>query len=443
MKKLGYYILFFTGFLLMQSCLHEENDVFDTPAAQRLNEAQKIYEKILTDAPNGWVLEYIAGDTDANRRGAFNYLLSFKDGQVTAAVDMLALADIAPNQANPYTKITSQYTFSQDMGVIVSFDTYNLYLHYYHDQHGSYTTYKGDFEFTIMEATEDLVVLRGKKYGNIMEMHRLPANITWDKYLEDVDNIISLTEVYGSFKLKSGNSVLADCSKSSNNRYDFTVAANSSASNAIYTQEGIKFIDAIEIAGVKVQNFKWNETSRIYNCTDKGFENLTLEPYAEPSYLFYYEFPGTYTLTYKTPTDITVTKTVTIEEKVKNRTFVLKGATDFDIELGYDNATGTVSIKTQNVGTSGNDVITLCPWDQKAGYLSTSTTVGMVSVLNLVSKENGIIQFSLHKDNGVWGSYVVNGFLLRIYNTAGTFIAYYMASDTGRHRFYDLELTKQ
>ena len=39
----------------LQSCLFEEKDYFDQPAAIRLTEDVNHYQKILQDAPNGWM----------------------------------------------------------------------------------------------------------------------------------------------------------------------------------------------------------------------------------------------------------------------------------------------------------------------------------------------------------------------------------------------------
>ena len=100
------FIALLIGVSILPSCLKEEDDIFNKSGAERLNDAQKYYEEILTSASNGWLLEYIAGDTDATRRGAFNYLLKFEDGEVTAAIDALALSDIDPSSENPFeTKI--------------------------------------------------------------------------------------------------------------------------------------------------------------------------------------------------------------------------------------------------------------------------------------------------------------------------------------------------
>lgn len=449
MKKIKYYIFLLIGVFLLQSCVSEEDDLFGKSGAERLNEAQKYYEKILTGAPNGWILEYVAGDTDANRRGAFNFLLKFENGEVTASVDELAMYDINPISKNPYERKTSLYRFDQDMSVTLSFSSYNSFLHYYHEQHGSYTTYKGDFEFTIMEASEDLVILRGKKYGNIMEMHRLPENITWDGYLAKVNSLIDSCSVYSNFELMYNNEVIGTGTTNSNNRYTFKLTSSSGgnnqgvapnlSSNVIFTETGIKFIDPLSIDNKEVQRFDWDNVNKMYVCSE-GID-VKIVPQQSPTYLYYKDYIGTYSLRYNN----NIVKTVTITEKVKNKSLSLKGLSDFEIELVFDKIQGTVSLLTQDVGKVGSNTVVLCPWDTEAGYLIVNTGYGMVNVVNEKKLLNdNIIEFTL-VDNGVWSSRKANGFLLRLYNSVlgshsnTTYVGYY----PGNYQFYNFTFTKQ
>lgn len=442
MKKLQYGLLLFMGIFLIQSCLHEEEDLFEKSGAKRLNEAQKYYEAILTGAPNGWVLEYIAGDTDATRRGAFNFLLKFENGEVTASVDGLAMSDINPASLNPYEKKKSLYRLEQDMSITLSFSSYNSFLHYYHEQHGSYTTYKGDFEFIIMEADENLVVLRGKKYGNIMEMHRLPEEVTWEEYLEELNAIIDIGNVYSNFELSRHDRKIGTGSTNENYRYTFDLSNDETiASNVIYTRTGIKFIDPLTIDGEKVQYFKWDDIHKVYVSDDAN--NIKITPIVDPSYVYYQDFIGTYSLQYNN----TLTTTVTVEEKVKGKTLALKGLADFDIELSFDKMKGTVGILTQDIGKSGNYTVVVVPWDTNAGYITWGVGIGMGSVLNQEKLKNeGVLEFSM-TDNGRWGTYKVTGFILILFDSVlgshsgATRIGNY--SGSGVNRCYNLIFTKQ
>lgn len=441
MNRFGYYILIIIGVFLLSSCLQEQEDIFGKSTAERLNDAQKYYEKILTDAPNGWVLEYIAGDTDANRRGTFNYLLSFEKGEVTASIDALAMSDIDPTNPNPYEKITSLYRFDQDMSVTISFSSYNSFLHYYHEQHGSYTTYKGDFEFTIMEAYEDFVILRGKKYGNIMEMHRVPDDVSWESYLDDVNAIIDICSVYSQFKLMQGSQEIGEGSLNSNYRYTFEVNEESISSNAIYTRHGVKFIDPLTINGKEYILFNWDNEAKEYISVENNGD-LKIVPILDPSYIYYEDYIGEYALQYNN----TRTTTATISEKIKGKTLTLEGLSNFPIELVFDKMAGTLSMTTQDIGKSQGYTVVLCPWDTNNGYLTWSVGVGLISSVNTVKlDEENIIEF-IFIDNGVWSTYASNGFLLRLYNSqlgshgSGTYIGNYTEGD---RQFYNFIFTKK
>lgn len=432
MKNLKYYILFFVGVFLMQSCLHEEEDIFGKSSAQRLNEAQKYYEKVLTSAPNGWILEFIAGDTDANRRGAFNFLLKFENGNVTASVDKLALSDINPTSTEPYKKITSLYRFDQDMSVTISFSTYNSFLHYYHEQHGSYTTYKGDFEFTIMEAYDDLVILRGKKYGNIMEMHRLPEDVTWEKYLENVNNVIEDTGIYAQFELQSNGQKIGEGTKNTNSRYSFTLTDNVVVgSNAVYTQDGLKFVNPLNVNNKELQNFVWDPTTKTYKCTDNGAGDIIIVAIPDPSYMYYEQIPGTYSFSYISDYlsgNVKKERTVTIEEDVKGMTFKMTGGFDWPIALGYDKFNGCFTIRYQQVATSsGGDPVVLWAFNgvgslyQDAvlsGVFNGDTTTPAINIKDLSGSSTGfsIIRRAadgnwLTRDSG--GDFAFNNILMK------------------------------
>lgn len=439
MTEIRIIITFLIGLFLTQSCLHEQENVFDMSTSERLNEAQKYYEKILTGAENGWILEYITGDTDANRRGGFNFLLKFDGGNVTASIDALAMSDVDPTNPNPYEQKTSLYRFDQDMSVTISFSSYNSFLHYYHEQHGSYTTYKGDFEFTIMEANEDLVILRGKKYGNIMEMRRIPLDVSWESYLEDINDIIDICSVYSQFELSKNDQVIGSGSLNSNFRYTFQINSDEVSSNAIFTTEGIKFIEPLSIDNKEYIHFRWDNEAKVYNSIENNGD-LKILPLLDPSYLYYEDYIGEYTLKYNN----TRTTTATISEKVKGKTLTLNGLTNFPIELIFDKMAGTVSLITQDIGKSQGFTVVICPWDTNAGYLTWGLGVGLVSVPNLLKLEEGNIEFSFI-DNGVWGSYPANGFLLRLYNSvlgshgSDTYQGNYTEGD---RQFYNFILTK-
>ena len=79
MKKI-YYILFLllAGFCF-NSCVSEEEDLFDKSAAERMNEALTKYKAILQDDPQGWVMEFYPSDRSM---GGYTYTAKFDNGKV-------------------------------------------------------------------------------------------------------------------------------------------------------------------------------------------------------------------------------------------------------------------------------------------------------------------------------------------------------------------------
>ena len=110
----------------LQSCLLEEKDYFDQPAAIRLTEDVNHYQKILQDAPNGWVLEYNIGED--NPMGVIPVLCRFEAGKV----------DMSPTYPSSGTKpgdvYSSLYSIKCEQSTLLSFDTYNPLLQVYGTQ---------------------------------------------------------------------------------------------------------------------------------------------------------------------------------------------------------------------------------------------------------------------------------------------------------------------
>jgi len=296
-----------------------------------------------------------------------------------------------------------------------------------------------------MEAYEDLVILRGKKYGNIMEMHRLPETLDWNDYLEEVNTIIDLCNIYTSFELRQDGQEIGTGTANANYRYSFKLSDEEEvASNAIYTTSGIKFIDPLTINGKEAQTFTWENETKQFVCTDDGV-NITIVPVVAPEYIYYEQYIGDFTVQYNNTRSIDVA----IEQKIKGRTLKLVGLIDFEIELIFDKMKGTVSILTQDVGTLENGTtVAFCPWDSEAGYYTWGVGIGTESVVNLNKLQNeNILEFSMI-DNGVWGSRVTRGYLLRLFDSvlgshsSATGKGNYTANSTG-HQFYNLVLTKK
>lgn len=171
MKKIFFYIMFAVAGLSLQSCLHDDDEIFDKSAAERINEAVANAKEVLTSSQEGWVMHYYVGQEYAY--GGLNLAMKFTDGKVQM------YNETAKNSDGSYKSVVSTYKITRDQGPVLAFDTYNDLLHVYGDPAGSGPTdvdgWEADYEFVIMNISEDqnTITLQGKKFNNTIVLERL------------------------------------------------------------------------------------------------------------------------------------------------------------------------------------------------------------------------------------------------------------------------------
>ena len=150
--------------LTLQSCLMEEKQLFDKSPAERMDAYLSEYNALLESSENGWLLEYYAEEDQSY--GGYPYILKFAEGQVTA---YFQLADDLEEAKTSYYKVTS------DDGPVLTFDTYNEYIHFFATPDiDNYQAYEGDYEFRILDKNEDSseITIQGKRTGNYMKLRK-------------------------------------------------------------------------------------------------------------------------------------------------------------------------------------------------------------------------------------------------------------------------------
>lgn len=180
MKKIFFYIMFAVAGLSLQSCLHDDDEIFDKPAAERINEAVANAKEVLTSSQEGWVMHYYVGQEYAY--GGLNLAMKFTDGKVQMYNETAKKSD------GSYISAVSTYKITRDQGPVLAFDTYNDLLHVYGNPAGSGPTdvdgWEADYEFVIMNISEDqnTITLKGKKFNNTIVLERLNRPIA--EYLD-------------------------------------------------------------------------------------------------------------------------------------------------------------------------------------------------------------------------------------------------------------------
>ena len=141
------------------ACSRDEESLFEKPAAIRAQEAVENAFDVFTSAENGWEMAYFP-NLEASAKG-YNMVLKFnKNGNVSVT---------AKNQATTMNKImtdtASTWAVKSDYGPILTFDTYNDVFHAFSDPKDNGAGLLGDYEFLILKATPELVLLKGKKHS--------------------------------------------------------------------------------------------------------------------------------------------------------------------------------------------------------------------------------------------------------------------------------------
>lgn len=205
MKKIFFYIMFAVAGLSLQSCLHDDDEIFDKSAAERINEAVANVKEVLTSSQEGWVMHYYAGREYAY--GGLNLAMKFTDGKVQM------YNETAQNSDGSYKSVVSTYKITRDQGPVLAFDTYNDLLHVYGDPAGNGPTdvdgWEADYEFVVMNISEDqnTITLKGKKFNNTIVLERLnrPVAEYFDaatKMAESLTNAGILAYTVGDKKAK-------------------------------------------------------------------------------------------------------------------------------------------------------------------------------------------------------------------------------------------------
>lgn len=143
----------------MVACSRDEESLFEDSAAIRAQKAVDNAFDVLTSTETGWEMAYFP-NLEVDAKG-YNMVLKFnKNGNVSVT---------AKNSATTNNKLmtdtASTWAVKSDYGPILTFDTYNDVFHAWADPGTDGAGLLGDYEFLILKATPELVLLKGKKHS--------------------------------------------------------------------------------------------------------------------------------------------------------------------------------------------------------------------------------------------------------------------------------------
>lgn len=146
--------------LTLVSCNRDEDSLFEKSASERAAEAVNNAMELLPAAENGWEMVYFPNKENMSTSKGYIMVLRFgKDGSVSAT------AKNSLTTSNQIKTDVSTWEVISDYGPILSFNTYNEVLHAWSDPQNDGDGYLGDYEFLILSANKDLIILKGKKHS--------------------------------------------------------------------------------------------------------------------------------------------------------------------------------------------------------------------------------------------------------------------------------------
>ncbi|WP_300699257.1 DUF4302 domain-containing protein [uncultured Bacteroides sp.] len=274
MKKIYYSLLYLVAALTIVACTHEEEDLFDSSSAVRADEAIVADLSVLTGSENGWLMEYFP---EANQAyGGYNVLLKFgTDGKVTVASELYGASQTA----------TSLFSVKQSAGIVLSFNTYNTIFHLFSDPAdptgagGNGYGLEGDYDFLILEATPEKVVLQGKKSGGLAVM--TPMNSNWSEYLtaiQEADGAMT----FSKYKLEMGGQEIPVSISYRTLTFTYEEDDNtvSKTGSFIVTQTGYKFYEPIVVNGKTIEGFVFDAANDLFTEANDG--SIKLIPVIPP-----------------------------------------------------------------------------------------------------------------------------------------------------------------
>ncbi|MCW3786794.1 DUF4302 domain-containing protein [Plebeiibacterium sediminum] len=255
MKNIIYLILFSIVLVFAVSCDNDSEEIFDQTASERKTAAVEEYLGILQDSEFGWSFQYFPEKELSY--GGYNFVVKFGEDRKASVWTELAV-DISQS-------VESYYDVISYGGPVLTFNTYNNFMHYFATPSADeYDAKGGDYEFRLISYENGVVTLKGTKTGNEMRLIKLEQPV--ENYLNDITDMVSrisgvtlavnVDGVYAATQNTARNIVfdLQDIDSENGNSYKIPY---------IISAEGIHFYEPIDIAGIMYQDFVYNSENNI------------------------------------------------------------------------------------------------------------------------------------------------------------------------------------
>lgn len=288
------------------------------------------YDKLLSSAPNGWVMDYYAEEEEA-KIGGYQILCSFSKGKVTMAGAYTPLKNTFPPMGEEHS---SSYSIIDMQGPVLSFNTYNPVMHGFADPGTIFDMdgYAGDFEFVVINASDKLIEMKGVKHNLKIIMRPMEENKDWKEYCNEVKALETELKKYTRFQVfQSGSQIGMTTLVMANNKLHNTEEVNLEEAKYAVSNKGINLYNPIHINKYTLDMFTWDKENSKFVATG---ENAAVEMI--PISLNYQQYLGTYKVmadNIEDPITVTISK-VEGEQKLRvSKEFL---GHEFDIKIVGD-----------------------------------------------------------------------------------------------------------
>lgn len=286
----------------LTGCQMKEDDLFEMDAANRSDAWMADYRRVFNNNDYGWAL-YTMNPTSRHPSVA-TYAVKFDQVNSTfyKSTSTVRLPGVADKDS-----LVSMYSFKMDNGIVLSFDTYNGFFHWYADQSQYFSQdLQGDFEFCLdrYSENEDTIFGRGKTKQLPFVMIKLP--VTAPEYQAACDSILSFYSPYNCSFVCEGDTLPARFLGTYQNLSIWMEGDDPRVDGHLYSYGnlvgGLYFLEPIEYKGHIIKEMKITPEKDGYvdihgqaSIIPKPFANYWLYDEESDSRFFGYSALGTWT----------------------------------------------------------------------------------------------------------------------------------------------------
>lgn len=407
-------IFLMASVITMVSCVNEIEDRFDSPALERLENFRSECETLLISAEHGWLIEYFPSE----KMESGGYVLTAKfgaDGNVEIAGEMAD--DLGYDVART---VTSHYSVKTHTGVLLSFDTYNEYMHWLSDpDRFSGNELDGEFEFVFLRGDEDRMEFYGVHTGNKVFFTALKNETDGFEYIRNVQRMSDkvLPYLYLGFQWTTpGKTLKLELKEDCNCLFYYPDGKDreSKSYSFIYKSDGISFYEPVTLNGITACDFKWVEDGGYFKSSDGKDEagnpvDVTLKGYWGEKFMHYDDLLGSYTLYYGA--DGTEEIKLVLKEKVRYKSYLLEGLSPWgELELTYSKIDGQLTLPDQVFAKDGEYSVRMCVMSSKNWVFSWGGGLGYL-LDHDGNKDNPMFTFRCNNNNSDYDAILIRRFL--------------------------------